>query len=60
MNGCDLDSARLKMRADRAAGTEKSAVQVSMCRDVAASVTLQSCQYYRADLEREKAYVIPP
>ena len=31
VNGCDLDSARLKMRADRAAGTEKSAVQVSMC-----------------------------
>ena len=31
MNGCNLDSARLKMRADRAAGTEKSVVQVSMC-----------------------------
>ena len=31
VNGCDLDSARFKMRADRAAGTEKSAVQVSMC-----------------------------
>ena len=31
MNGCDLDSARLKMRADRAAGTEKSAVRLSTC-----------------------------
>ena len=31
MNGGDLDSARLKMRADRAAGTEKRTVQVSMC-----------------------------
>ena len=31
VNGCDLDSARLKMRADRAAGTEKSAVPVSTC-----------------------------
>ena len=31
LNGCNLDSARLKMLADRAAGTEKSAVRVSMC-----------------------------
>ena len=33
MNGCNLDSARLKfkMRAGRAAGTENSAVRVSMC-----------------------------
>ena len=31
VNRCDLDSARLKMRADRVAGTEKSAVQVSIC-----------------------------
>ena len=31
MNGCDLDSARLKMRAGRAVGTEKSAVRLSTC-----------------------------
>ncbi len=31
VNRCDLDSARLKMRANLVAGTEKSAVQVSMC-----------------------------
>ena len=31
VNGCDLDSTRLKMRADRAAGTEKSAVRLSTC-----------------------------
>ena len=31
MNGCNLQSGRFKMRADRAAGSEKSAVRVSMC-----------------------------
>ncbi len=31
VNGCNLQSGSFKMRADRAAGTEKCAVQVSMC-----------------------------
>ena len=31
VNGCDLDSAWLKMRAGRAAGTEMSAVRLSTC-----------------------------